>query len=184
MNHCQALWASREAVLGHARASQCNFCFRGNDPAVFLLECSNLDVAFALGWFTGLRLAVARVLGQNACKQRPAVWFLRSLQVALVSGGGKLSIPCQMVDRGGLRQGGKARRSSHKQITEGATTERHSRWRVKPRPLRQQGLASMYRDRLKATAPQGTEMVKQARPKASLLNLTLKGRNKSAKLWS
>lgn len=68
-----ALWASEEAVLGPGRASQDNFCFRGNGPAVFLLECSNLDVAFTLGWFTGLRLAVARVLGQNACKQRPAV---------------------------------------------------------------------------------------------------------------
>lgn len=76
MNHCQALWASREAVLGHARASQGNFCFRGNDPAVFLLECSNLDVAFTLAWLTRLRLAVACVLGQNACKQRPAVWLL------------------------------------------------------------------------------------------------------------
>lgn len=110
--------------------------------------------------------------------------FSDPCKVALVSGGGKLSIPCQTADRGGLRQGGKARRSSQKQITEGATTEWHSRWRLKPRPLRQQGLASMHRDRLKATAPQGTEMVKQACPKASLLHLTLKGRNKSAKLGS
>lgn len=97
--------------------------------------------------------------------------------------GGKLSIPCQMADRGGLGRSGKARRSSQKEISEGAITEWHSRWGVKPRPLRQ-GPANMHRDRLKATAPQGTETVKQARPKAPLLNLTLKDRNKSAKLWS
>lgn len=155
--------SSREAVLGHTRAKQGNFCFRGSDPAVFLLECSNLDVALTLGWFTGLRLAVALVLGQNACKQRPVVWLLRSVQVALVSGG-KLSTPCQVADHGGLRQAGKARQSSQKQITEGATTELHSRWGIKPHPPKTAvtRVANLYRDRLKATATQGTEMVKQA----------------------
>lgn len=88
-----------------------------------------------------------------------------------------MSTPCQMADHGGLMQAGKARQSSQKQVTEGATTELHSRWGVKPYPPKTAvtGVANLYRDRLKATATQGTEMVKQACPKASLLNPDLEG---------
>lgn len=103
---------------------------------------------------------MARVLGQNACTQRPAVWLLRSLQVVLVSAGGggvKLSTPYQMADLGGLRQGGKVRSSSEKWIIEGATAERQPHWGVKPHPLETTvaGTASLHRDSLKATAPRG-----------------------------
>lgn len=75
-----------------------------------------MDVAFTLGWFTGLRLAVARVLGQNACKQRPAVWLLKSLQVALVSGGVSCPFPVRWQTVEGWdgvgRQGGVPRKRS------------------------------------------------------------------------
>lgn len=105
---------------------------------------------------------MARVLGQNACTQRPAVWLLRSLQVVLISGcvcvgGGKLSTPYQMADLGWLRQGGKVRSSSKKWIIEGATAERQPHWGVKPHPLEttEAGTASLHRDSLKATAPRG-----------------------------
>lgn len=63
---------------------------------------------------------MARVLGQDACTLRPAVWLLRYSQVVLGSwglgGGGKLSALCQMADFGGLRQGGRVKYSSKKRL--------------------------------------------------------------------
>lgn len=81
----------------------------------------------------------------------------------------------------GRRGGG-----SEKEITEGATAEWHAHGGVTPHPLEttMTRAADLHGSRLKATAPLGTEMVKQECLKAFLLNLTLKDGGRSAKLWS